>query len=299
MGHPGQVTCPEPRRGAKPPWLKVRLPAGEGYAATLRTARELRLNTVCEDARCPNIAECWGRKTATFMILGEICTRSCGFCSVASGRPVGPPDPDEPRRTAEAIRTLGIRHAVVTSVNRDDLPDGGAGAFAELIRQVRRLSPGTTIEVLTPDFRGDASALATVLDERPDVFAHNVECIPRLQRAVRSAATWECSVGVLAESRRRGLLTKTGLQVGHGESMEELLEAVDRLARVPVDVLTVGQYLQPTLKHLPVHRFWTPEEFAPIEREGLARGIRHVFSGPLVRSSYRAEEVLQQVNRSS
>jgi lipoic acid synthetase len=283
MGHPGQVTAP------KPPWLKVRLPTGEAYADTLRAARARGLHTVCEDARCPNIAECWGRRTATFMMLGDVCTRACGFCAVKSGRP-GPVDPDEPRRTAEAIRALGIRHAVVTSVNRDDLPDGGASLFAELIRQVRRLAPGTTIEVLTPDFRGDRRAVDLVLDERPDVFAHNVECVPRLQRRVRSAATWECSAAVLAHSRRRGLLTKTGLQVGHGETMEELVEAIDRLAAIPVDVLTVGQYLQPTRDHLPVRRFWTPDEFGAIEREARARGIRAVFSGPLVRSSYRAEE---------
>lgn len=284
MGHTGQVE-------RRPPWLKVRLPAGDGYAATLATARARRLNTVCEDARCPNIAECWGRRTATFMILGEICTRVCGFCAVKSGRPTGL-DLDEPRRTAEAIRDLGIRHAVVTSVNRDDLPDGGAGVFAELIRQVRALSPDSTIEVLTPDFRGDLDAIGLVLDARPDVFAHNVECIPRLQRRVRSAATWEVSERVLRQSKRRGLVTKTGLQVGHGETWDELLDAIGRISFV--DVLTVGQYLQPTREHLPVRRFWTPDEFAAIEREGNARGIPVVFSGPLVRSSYRAEEVLSR-----
>ena len=280
MGHTDQVTV------RRPPWLKVRLPSGEGYAATLRTARDRKLNTVCEDARCPNIAECWGRKTATFMILGDICTRACGFCAVKTGRP-GDVDADEPRRTAEAIRELGIKHAVVTSVNRDDVPDGGASIFAELIRQVRAISPGTTIEVLTPDF---LHSVGTVLDERPDVFAHNVEVVPRLQKEVRLRATWERSVAVLRRSRERGVLTKTGLQVGHGETWDEVMEALDLL--VPLDVLTVGQYLQPTLDHLPVRRFWTPDEFARIADEGRARGIRHVFSGPLVRSSYRAEEVL-------
>jgi lipoic acid synthetase len=280
MGHPDQVVL------RRPAWLKVRLPGGEGYAETLRTARAQGLNTVCEDARCPNIAECWGRKTATFMILGDICTRACGFCAVKTGKP-GAIDADEPRRTAEAIRTLGIKHAVVTSVNRDDVPDGGASIFAELIRRVR---PFATIEVLTPDF---LHSVDIVLDARPDVFAHNVEVVPRLQKEVRRRASWDRSMAVLRRSRERGILTKTGLQVGHGETWDEVMDAMDRL--VPLDVLTVGQYLQPTLDHLPVRRFWTPDEFARIADEGRARGIRHVFSGPLVRSSYRAEEVLGAV----
>jgi lipoyl synthase len=281
--HSDQVT---PR---KPAWLKVRLPTGEGYAATLRVARAQRLNTVCEDAMCPNIAECWGRKTATFMILGDVCTRSCGFCAVKSGRPTEL-DLDEPRRTAEAIRTLGIRHAVITSVNRDELEDGGAAIFAETIRRTKALCPETRVEVLTPDFLGKAEALRTVWDARPDVFAHNIECVPRLQRLVRSAANFERSLAVLEGAKEAGLLSKTGLQVGHGESWDELLATLDEVARIRVDVLTVGQYLQPTKEHLPVRRWYAPEEFDRLRDEAKARGIPWVQSGPLVRSSYRAEE---------
>jgi lipoic acid synthetase len=275
--------------GRKPPWLKVRLPTGEGYRTTLRVAREKRLHTVCEDSLCPNIAECWGRKTATFMILGDICTRSCGFCAVKSGRPTEL-DLEEPRRTAEAIRELGIRHAVITSVNRDELEDGGASIFAETIRQIRLLSPGTRVEVLTPDFLGKLHALEKVWEARPDVHAHNIECVPRLQRQVRSAATYERSRKVLEETRKRGILTKTGLQVGHGETWEEILGVLDDLAKIGLDILTIGQYLRPTAEHLPVRRYYTPEEFARLAEEARARGIRYVQSGPLVRSSYRAEE---------
>jgi lipoic acid synthetase len=273
----------------KPPWLKVRLPAGEAYRTTLRVAREQRLHTVCEDALCPNLAECWGRKTATFMILGDVCTRSCGFCSVKSGRPSGL-DLDEPRRTARAVAELGIRHAVITSVNRDELEDGGAGVFAETIRQIRLASPGTRVEVLTPDFLGKRAALEKVWGARPDVHAHNVECVPRLQRLVRSAAHYERSRSVLEETKKRGILSKSGLQVGHGESWDELLGVMDDLSRIGLDILTIGQYLQPTRGHLPVRRFYTPEEFALLGGEARARGIRYVHSGPLVRSSYRAEE---------
>jgi len=283
------VDHPDPVRGGKPPWLKVRLPAGEGYRDTLRLVREGRLHTVCQDARCPNIAECWGRRTATFMILGNVCTRGCAFCSVRSGRP-GAADPEEPRRTAEAVRDLGIRHAVVTSVTRDDLEDGGAGAFAETIRWIRDLSPGTRVEVLTPDFQGKPESLGKVWAERPDVFAHNVECVPRLQGKVRRGADYGRSRGVLRGAKERGLVVKTGIQVGHGEAWEELLEVMEDLARIGVDILTIGQYLRPAPDRLPVERFYTPAEFALLGQEGRARGIRHVQAGPLVRSSYRAEE---------
>jgi lipoic acid synthetase len=281
--HPDQVT---PR---KPAWLKVRLPVGEGYAATLRVARAQRLHTVCEDAMCPNIAECWGRKTATFMILGDVCTRSCGFCAVKSGRPTEL-DLDEPRRTAEAIRTLGIRHAVITSVNRDELEDGGAAIFAETIRRTKALCPDTRVEVLTPDFLGKPDALRTVWDARPDVFAHNIECVARLQRLVRSAANYERSLAVLQGAKEAGLLAKTGLQLGHGETWDEVLATLDDLARIRLDVLTIGQYLQPTKEHLPVRRWVAPEEFDRLRDEAKGRGIPWVQSGPLVRSSYRAEE---------
>jgi lipoic acid synthetase len=252
-------------------------------------ARERQLHTVCEDAMCPNIAECWGRKTATFMILGDICTRSCGFCAVKTGRPTEL-DRDEPRRTALAVKELGIRHAVITSVNRDELEDGGAEIFAETVRAIREHSPETRVELLTPDFLGKRPALETVWASRPDVFGHNIECVPRLQRQVRSAANYERSIMVLEETRKRGLLAKTGLQVGHGESGEELLGVMDDLARIGLDILTIGQYLQPTREHLPVRRFYTPEEFATLGAEAKRRGIRYVQSGPLVRSSYRAEE---------
>ncbi len=273
----------------KPAWLKVKLPSGGGYRDTLAVARRRKLHTVCEDAMCPNIAECWSRRTATFMILGDICTRSCGFCNVKTGRPVEL-DLDEPRRTAEAIRELGIKHAVITSVNRDELEDGGAAVFAETIRRTRELNPGTTIEVLTPDFLGRRESLQAVWDAKPDVFAHNVECVKRLQREVRSAANYERSRRVLEGTRKAGILTKTGLQVGHGETWDEIQELFDDLGRLGLDILTVGQYLQPTREHLPVRRYYTPEEFERLGADAKARGIRYVQSGPLVRSSYRAEE---------
>lgn len=272
----------------KPAWLKVRLPSGEGYATTLHVARSRQLHTVCEDAMCPNIAECWGRKTATFMILGDICTRSCGFCAVKTGRPTEL-DLDEPRRTALAVRELGIRHAVITSVNRDELEDGGAGVFAETVRRIREECPETRVELLTPDFLGKREALDTVWGSRPDVFGHNIECVPRLQRKVRSAATYERSRWVLEETRKHGLLAKTGLQVGHGETWDEVVEVIRDLASLGLDILTVGQYLQPTREHLPVRRFYTPAEFDALGDLARQSGIRFVQSGPLVRSSYRAE----------
>ncbi len=273
----------------KPAWLKVRLPQGEGYATTLRVARERQLHTVCEDAMCPNIAECWGRKTATFMILGDICTRSCGFCAVKTGRPTEL-DLDEPRRTALAVKELRIKHAVITSVNRDELEDGGAGIFAQTVRAIREQSPETRVELLTPDFLGKRPALETVWASRPDVFGHNIECVARLQRQVRSAANYERSIMVLEETRKQGLLAKTGLQVGHGETWDEILAVLDDMGRIGLDIMTIGQYLQPTREHLPVRRFYTPEEFGTLRDEAKRRGIKYVQSGPLVRSSYRAEE---------
>ncbi len=280
---------PDPVVRGKPSWLKVRLPAGEGYRATRKVARARKLSTVCEDALCPNVADCWGRKTATFMILGDICTRACGFCAVRTGRP-DPVDPSEPRRTALAVRDLGLRHAVITSVDRDDLADGGAGIYAETILEIRRLCPETRVEVLTPDFQGDRDSLAKVWEARPDVHGHNLECVPRLQKRVRRRATYERSLGVLRGTRERGILTKTGLQVGHGETRDELLEVFDDLAGIGVEILTIGQYLRPTPKNLPVDRYYAPEEFEELRTEAKARGIRWVQSGPLVRSSYRAAD---------
>jgi len=281
----------------KPPWLKVRYPSGPGYRETVAVARDLRLHTVCEDALCPNIAECWGRKTATFMILGDVCTRSCGFCAVKTGMP-RELDLDEPRRTALAVRALGIRHAVITSVNRDELEDGGAFVFAETVREIRRRSAGTRVELLIPDFRGDRSALRKVWEARPDVLAHNLECVPRLQERVRSAASYECSLGVLRDTKEQapGILTKSGLQVGHGESEDEIARVLEDLPRIGLDILTIGQYLQPTRHHLPVRRFYRPEEFAELRRRALGAGIPYVQSGPLVRSSYRAEEPFENVD---
>lgn len=274
----------------KPAWLKVKLPTGPGYTETLSVARTKKLHTVCEDAMCPNIAECWSRKTATFMILGDICTRSCGFCAVKSGMPTEY-DTDEPRRTGEAVRDLGILHAVITSVNRDELKDGGAAIFAETVRSIRRFAPSTRVELLTPDFKGEVDALRIVWDSRPDVFGHNVECVARLQKKVRSGARWERSLFVLRETKRVGtMLVKTGIQVGHSETWDELLESFDSLASIGLDILTIGQYLQPTKQHLPVHRYYTPDEFDQLKDEAKRRGIRYVQSGPLVRSSYRAEE---------
>ncbi len=274
----------------KPPWLKVRFPSGEGYRNTLEMARSKNLHTVCEEARCPNIAECWERKTATFMILGDTCTRACKFCAVKTGRPRFL-DTDEPVRTAIAVRDLGIRHAVITSVNRDELPDGGAGIFAETVRQIRKLSPETRIEVLTPDFLGKREALEMMWEARPDVFGHNIEVVPRLQKKVRSAANYERSIWVLDETKKTGgMLIKTGLQLGHGETWDEILGVMDDMVRIGLDVFTIGQYLQPTKKHLPVRRFYTPDEFETLRKEALGRGIPWCQSGPLVRSSYRAEE---------
>ncbi len=279
------------RHPERPPWLKVRFPAGGNYARLQGLMREQGLHTVCEEARCPNIGDCWSRGTATFMILGDTCTRSCGFCAVKTGRP-GTIDPGEPRRVALAIQRMELRHAVITSVNRDELPGGGAGVFAETIRWTRKLSPGTTIEVLIPDFKGDPDALRIVLDAQPEILNHNTETVPRLYSTVRPQARYERSLEVLRRARELdpGTLTKSGLMVGLGETREELITVFEDLRAVDVDILTVGQYLQPTPAHLPVVRYWTPDEFASLKESALALGFRHVESGPLVRSSYHAEE---------
>jgi lipoic acid synthetase len=275
----------------KPPWLKARAPMGENYHELKRLARNLGLHTVCESAQCPNIGECWNHGTATFMLLGEICTRRCGFCAVPKGRPE-PIDWDEPRRVAEAVESLGLKHAVVTSVNRDDDNLGGAQIFAETIRQIRELTPGCHVEVLIPDFQGIEAALRIVLDARPDVLNHNTETVPRLYRAARSGARYERTLTLLENAKKfsPGMVTKTGVMVGLGETWDELVAVFRDLAARQVDLLTVGQYLRPSRDHLPVARFYSPEEFAQLKRAALALGFRHVESGPLVRSSYHAHE---------
>ena len=275
----------------KPEWLKAPAPLGENYRNLKTLARRLGLHTVCESAQCPNIGECWNHRTATFMLLGDVCTRRCGFCAVPKGRP-GPIDQDEPRRVAEAVATLGLKHAVVTSINRDDDNLGGARVFAETIRKIHALVPDCRVEVLIPDFQGLEEALRIVLDARPDILNHNTETVPRLYPAVRSGARYRRSLQLLASVKRfvPGMLSKSGVMVGLGESMDELLEVFRDLAAQRVDILTVGQYLRPSKDHLPIARFYTPEEFRTLKQEALALGFRHVESGPLVRSSYHAHE---------
>ena len=272
-----------------PPWLKVRAPGGPGFAETMATVRELGLHTVCQEARCPNIGECWGHRTATFMLLGDTCTRNCGFCAVTHGRPRAV-DPGEPVRVASAIARLGLRHVVVTSVNRDDLPDGGAAHFAATARAIERLVPVCRVEVLVPDFQGNLASVAEVVASPIDVFNHNLETVPRLYRRVRAGARYERSLAVLEAARRRGerLLTKTGLMLGLGETQDELVSVFADLRRIGCDILTLGQYLRPSAEHLPVERYVPPEEFAALRAEALVLGFRHVEAGPLVRSSYHA-----------
>jgi lipoyl synthase len=265
---------------------------GANYQELKRIMRTLDLHTVCESARCPNMGECWEHRTATFMILGNICTRACGFCAVPSGKPLGPPEEDEPERVAEAVERMGLRYAVVTSVNRDDQPDGGAAIFARTIAKIRERVPGCRVEVLIPDFRGDWLALGTVMAARPDVLNHNMETVPRLYRAVRKGAEYERSLELL---RRAGqsmpeVATKTGMMLGLGEMRGEVLQAMEEIAAQGTHILTLGQYLQPTAEHLPVERYVHPDEFAEYKRLGEAMGFKHVEAGPLVRSSYHAFE---------
>ncbi len=276
----------------RPEWLRVRFFGGENFQELKRLMRTLDLHTVCESARCPNMGECWEHRTATFMILGNICTRACGFCAVPSGRPLGPPDEDEPLRVAEAVEKMGLRYAVVTSVNRDDQSDGGAHIFARTIEEIRRRVPGCKVEVLIPDFRGDSAALATVLAARPDVLNHNTETVPRLYRQVRKGALYERSLELLRRAKQLApaLPTKTGLMLGLGEEREEVLATLRDLAAQGTNILTLGQYLQPTPEHLPIARYVHPDEFAEYKTLGEQMGFKHVESGPLVRSSYHAFE---------
>ena len=282
----------------KPEWLKVRFPGRPNYLRLKGLMRRKRLHTVCEEAHCPNIGECWEAGTATLMILGDTCTRACGFCAVKTGRPLSL-DVGEPLRVAQAVRHMGLAHAVVTSVNRDDQPDGGAAIFAATIRWIRRLSPGASVEVLIPDFRGNWDALATVMEQRPETLNHNTETVPRLYRRVRPTARYERSLELLrrAKEMNRQGITKTSVMVGLGETKHELLLVMADLVEVGCDVLTVGQYLRPSARRLPVARYCRPEEFEELAEAGRRLGFRHVEAGPLVRSSYHAERQVARLSR--
>ena len=282
---PGQLT-----RGRRPDWLRVKAPASDKVNELRGLFRGKHLNTVCEEAMCPNLGECWGRGTATFLLMGDTCTRSCGFCKIKTGRPA-PLDPDEPRRVGESVRAMDLSHAVLTSVNRDELPDGGAWVFAESLHWIHQLVPGCTVEVLIPDFKGDEAALRTVMDAQPEILNHNTETVPRLYRTVRPQAKYERSLLVLKRAKEMDpeALTKTGIMVGLGERWDEILAVMDDLRAHDVDIMTIGQYLQPSRFHLPIERYYTPDEFELLKEEGLERGFRWVESGPLVRSSYHAD----------
>ena len=283
-------SAPAPDVHPRPDWLRVKFFGGDRYHNLKRIMRTLDLHTVCESARCPNMGECWEHGTATFMILGDICTRACGFCAVPSGKPAGPPDEEEPLRVAEAAARMGLRYAVVTSVNRDDQPDGGARIFARTIQEIRKSVPDCKVEVLIPDFRGDWDALDIVLAVKPDILNHNTETVPRLYRQVRKGAQYERSLELLrrAKATHPDVPTKTGMMLGLGEEREEVLDTMRELAAQATDILTLGQYLQPTREHLPVIRFVHPDEFAEYKRLGEQMGFKHVEAGPLVRSSYHA-----------
>jgi lipoyl synthase len=274
----------------RPPWIKARAPIGEGYERLRSLMRGLDLHTVCEEAHCPNIGDCWNRGTATFMILGDVCTRACGFCAVKTGLPRLPPDPGEPQRVAAAVARMGLRHAVITSVNRDDQKDGGASVFAACVRAIRQRQPGCSIELLVPDFKGDPAAVQVVIDCRPDILNHNTETVPRLYRQVRPGARFERSLDLLHRASSASLLTKSGIMVGLGEEWDEVVETMRRIRAAGTHILTVGQYLRPSPEHLPLARYYTPEEFERLRVLGREMGYQHVESGPLVRSSYHAEE---------
>src|SRR3984893_11977917 len=283
---------PPPSAHPRPSWLRVKYFGGTNYQELKGIMRTLGLHTVCESARCPNMGECWEHRTATFMILGNICARACGFCAVPSGKPLGPPEEDEPERVAEAVDRMGLRYAVITSVNRDDRPDGGAAIFARTIAEIRPRVPGCKVEVLIPDFRGVWPALETVMSAQPDVLNHNIETVPRLYRQVRKGAVYTRSLELL---RRAGQMastipTKTGMMLGLGETRDEVLKAMEEIAAQGTHILTLGQYLQPTPAHLPVERYVHPDEFAEFKQLGEQMGFRHVEAGPLVRSSYHASE---------
>jgi lipoyl synthase len=287
---------PRPRRRRHPEWIKVRLPTSPTFFEVQRLVREQGLHTVCESASCPNIGECWSRRALTIMILGDICTRSCRFCDVTTGRPL-PPDADEPRRVAETLAGLGLEHTVVTCVDRDDLADGGAAHWAETIVRIKRACPDMTLEVLTGDFKGKTEHVDVVLDADPDVFAHNLETVPRLSREVRVQASYARSYRVLEHARRRGAVTKTGLMLGMGEELDEVQRVLREVHDLGVDIVTLGQYLSPSAAHLPVARYVHPDEFAELARFARGLGIPHVEAGPLVRSSYHADGQADIVRR--
>ena len=281
----------------KPPWLKIRTPGGSDYVTVKRMMRDLHLNTVCEEAHCPNLGECWGNRTATFIILGDVCTRNCSYCAVAHGKPPEY-DEQEPERLAAAAKEMNLRHVVITSVNRDDLPDGGAGIFARCVEEIHSLLPGATVEVLVPDFQGSDAALEVVLAAKPDIFNHNLETVRRLYALARPGGKFARAIQLLraAKTKRPEQLTKSGLMCGMGEEWDELLCAMRSLRGADVDILTLGQYLRPSAKHIPVARFYAPDEFAELEELGRSMDFRHVESGPLVRSSYHAWEQATSVS---
>jgi lipoyl synthase len=283
----GEVVAREPLP-PKPAWIRAKMPSGEVFFDLRRRVKELQLHTVCESASCPNIGECWNRQSLTIMILGGICTRSCQFCDVPTGRPL-PPDADEPTRVATILAELGLRHTVITCVDRDDLKDGGAAHWAATIHAVKAAAPDLVLEVLTGDFKGDTGAVDVVLAAGPDVFAHNLETVPRLSRQVRVQASYARSYAILRHAKRRGAITKTGLMLGLGEELDEVRQVLGELREIGVDILTLGQYLRPSRSHLPVARYVTPEEFATLKTEALELGFPHVESGPMVRSSYHAD----------
>lgn len=276
-------------KNAKPSWLKVKLPIGESYTKVRNIVGEHKLHTICQSGNCPNMGECWGAGTATFMILGNICTRSCGFCSVATGKPESV-DPFEPLRVAKSVKLMGVKHCVITSVDRDDLKDGGAGIWVETIGKIREISPGTTMETLIPDFQGKWENLQQVIDARPEIISHNLETVRRLTKEVRVQAKYDRSLELLSIVSKSGIPAKSGIMLGLGESEEEILESMSDLAKAGVSILTLGQYLQPTKEHLPVKEFVHPDRFAKYKEAGLVMGFRYVESGPLVRSSYHAEK---------
>jgi lipoic acid synthetase len=287
--------------GRKPPWLKARAPGTGEYTNLKRLMRTKTLHTVCEEAHCPNMGECWGVGTATFIILGYICTRSCSYCAVTTGLPDGL-DQEEPRRVAEAVRAMGLKHAVITSVNRDDLRDGGAGIFAATINSIRDVAPECSVEVLTPDFKGDLNAVTTVVQARPEIFSHNLETVRRLYRFIRPGGRYERALEVLKYSKDLDptVLTKSGVICGMGETRDELVEAMADLAGVGIEILTLGQYLRPSPQHLPIDRYYTPDEFAELKRIGEHElGFKHVEAGPLVRSSYHAREQVESIGGGS